>query len=72
MAQTTALPSHAPLVSQLARAKSFTELELGIPQYFFFHLSEPIQTFPDLSQHIATYPNLSQPIPSHPTLSKPI
>ena len=36
MAQTTALPSHAPLVSQLARATSFTEMELlRIPQRFF-------------------------------------
>ena len=32
MAQTTALPSHAPLVSQLARATSFTEKKFRIPK----------------------------------------
>jgi hypothetical protein len=36
MAQTTALPSHAPLVSQLARATLFTEMEFRIPQTFLF------------------------------------
>ena len=57
MAQTTALPSHAPLVSQLARATSFTEIGFRIPQQF-----QHIPTYSNLSDVIQTYPNLSEPI----------
>ena len=52
MAQTTALPSHAPLVSQLARATSFTEIGFRIPTYS--NLSDVIQTYPNL-------PNMCEP-----------
>ena len=76
MAQTTALPSHAPLVSQLARAKSCTEMEFSIPQIFLFsahlNLSKPISTYPNISQNIPIYPYLSQAILSNPNLFEPI
>ena len=67
MAQTTALPSHAPLVSQLARATSFTEIGFRIPQQFqhiptYPMLSKLIRTYPNLSKHFRTYPNMCEPI----------
>ena len=76
MAQTTALPSHAPLVSQLARAKSCTEMEFRIPQMFLFStylkLLKTISTNPNIPHHIQNYSNLSQAIFTYLNLSKPI